>query len=376
MTTPEMAFPAGPQGIPSPTADPTASVPAPDIPPAVAPDAPFVEAPTGTEPPARRDRRKKALLLLLASLVALLVFIAGWFLITRKPISEFPLPAIVESQMPNFSFAIYGVGKPIGVAVSPDGSRIYATQSEGDELVVIFDGKGAKVGTIKPPATGTDHAFTYVAVDPSTGDVYVSDRRAGAIYVYSADGLYRRTIVPGGMVAPAFQPLGLTLDAQGNLYVADAGGPFASVRVFDRTGTLVRTLGETGSFSFPNGVALDGKGNVYVADSNHGRLAILDQTGRVLASVNRGSAAGELGLPRGLAIDDAGRVFVVDTTAQQVQVYRTLVAGDRSPKYVAGFGAEGSVDGTFEFPNGVAVDGRARVYVADWANDRIQVWSY
>jgi sugar lactone lactonase YvrE len=33
-------------------------------------------------------------------------------------------------------------------------------------------------------------------------------------------------------------------------------------------------------------------------------------------------------------------------------------------------------DGQFEFPNGVAVDTRGRVYVADTVNDRVQVWSY
>ena len=33
-------------------------------------------------------------------------------------------------------------------------------------------------------------------------------------------------------------------------------------------------------------------------------------------------------------------------------------------------------DGQFQYPNGIAVDGRGRVYVADSFNDRVQVWSY
>ena len=28
------------------------------------------------------------------------------------------------------------------------------------------------------------------------------------------------------------------------------------------------------------------------------------------------------------------------------------------------------------FPMGIAVDGRGRVYIADTANDRVQIWSY
>ena len=37
---------------------------------------------------------------------------------------------------------------------------------------------------------------------------------------------------------------------------------------------------------------------------------------------------------------------------------------------------EGVSNGTFQYPNGIAVDGRGRVYVTDGGNDRVQVWSY
>jgi sugar lactone lactonase YvrE len=81
-------------------------------------------------------------------------------------------------------------------------------------------------------------------------------------------------------------------------------------------------------------------------------------------------------LPRGVAIDDEGRLYVVDTSAHAVQVYKVLAEADRSPVYVGRFGAEGTLDGAFEFPNGVAVDTRGRVYVTDLANNRVQVWTY
>jgi hypothetical protein len=40
------------------------------------------------------------------------------------------------------------------------------------------------------------------------------------------------------------------------------------------------------------------------------------------------------------------------------------------------FGGHGVADGQFAFPMGAATDDRGRVYVADTANSRIQVWSY
>jgi DNA-binding beta-propeller fold protein YncE len=59
-----------------------------------------------------------------------------------------------------------------------------------------------------------------------------------------------------------------------------------------------------------------------------------------------------------------------------VHLYRAVTEGDRRPVYLADFGVEGVDDGEFEYPNGVAVDDRARVYVTDRENNRVQVWGY
>jgi DNA-binding beta-propeller fold protein YncE len=47
-----------------------------------------------------------------------------------------------------------------------------------------------------------------------------------------------------------------------------------------------------------------------------------------------------------------------------------------TPAFIASFGTEGQVDATFEYPNGVATDNRAHVYVTDQGNNRVQVWGY
>jgi hypothetical protein len=47
-----------------------------------------------------------------------------------------------------------------------------------------------------------------------------------------------------------------------------------------------------------------------------------------------------------------------------------------STQLLGSVGDEGIGDGAFEFPNGVAIDRAARVYVADRENDRVQVWAY
>ena len=372
MTTPDMTADSLPVGIaidgaPTPDATPAAA-------PTETPSEPTPGKPAEADP--KRRRRRMILAIILGAIFLGFLAFATWYLLFRKPISQLPIPNIEQGVMPGFSFAAYDLDKPLGIAVSADGSRIFVTQTSGDQATLILDGKGTKLGELKPPADVSARATQlYVAVDPRTGDVYATDRAAGAVYMYSADGTYRGLLRPDPDPG-AWQPLGIAFDRDGNLYVADAGGAFQSVREIDRTGHVVLTIGQEGMFNFPNGIAVDKNGLIYVTDSNNGRLVVFDKTGKQLGIVRRGPAQGELSLPRGIAIDDQNNVFVVDAVGQGVQVYRPVAQGELAPRYVDRFGREGTVDGAFEVPNGIAVDGRGRVYVADWNNDRIQVWSF
>lgn len=357
-----------------------------DVPPDSASEQPPAGGPTGVSgppdggvasgdtPPAGSRRRRLVLLFLLAATLLLLLFVA-WYLITRKPITELPIPVVPAAVVPHYSHSLYDVVAPTGVAVSADGSRIYAAQTEGDRQVVALDASGNQFASLKPPATGGDHVPVYVAINPKTGEVFVSDRPAATIYVFSATGTYLRSFDPGPRLA-GWAPLGLAFDAKGDLFVTNVGAPFEAVHQFAPDGTLVRTYGKDGELNFPNGVSIDSNGNVYVSDSNNGRLVVFDPEGKKLGLVRRGVSVGDLGLPRGSAIDDAGRIYVADLSQQGIQTYQALAAGELQPKFIGGFGEAGTAEGSFQLPNAVAVDGRGRVYVADWRNNRIQVWSY
>jgi DNA-binding beta-propeller fold protein YncE len=313
------------------------------------------------------------LLLFLAGTASALLIFSGWYLLFRKPISEFPLPIPTAERMPAFSYSLYGVQRPMGVAVNADGSRIYATQSEGDAAVVAYDGLGTQLAIMLPPETGTDHVFVYVAIDPLSGDVYVTDRPMAAIHVYTAEGAYRRTIEHPSTL-DGWQPLGVSFTSLGHMVVTDAGRN--QVHEFATDGSLLRSIGAPGQFNFPNAAIVDGTGMMYISDSNNGRVVVLDEIGSQIAVLRRGPYEGDLGMPRGLAVDDAGRIYVVDNTDQSVKVYRPAAAGEGAPTFVGRFGENGIADGAFRFPNAVATDARGRVYVADWSNDRIQVWTY
>jgi DNA-binding beta-propeller fold protein YncE len=334
------------------------------------------DSPEGDNPEGRRRRLLPLLLLLLLAAVTAMFLFLGWYLLFRKPVSELPLPGVTVPVVPHYAYSIYDVVAPTGVAVTADGSRIYATQTEGDRLVIAFDASGKQVATLTPPETGTaGHVPVYVAVNPVGGDVYVSDRPAEAIYVYAADGGYLRKFDPGPTLEH-WAPLGLAFDTKGDLYVTNVGAPYQSVVEFGPDGALLRSFGKDGEFNFPNGVAVDSNGNVYVSDSNNGRLVAFDRAGTELGIIRRGVSVGDLGLPRGAAIDDSGRIYVADVSQQGIQSYQAITAGQHQPTFIGGFGEEGTADGAFRLPNAVAVDARARIYVADWRNNRIQVWSY
>jgi DNA-binding beta-propeller fold protein YncE len=346
--------------------------------PAVADEPTAGEMPAVVDEPEaepRKRRRKAILALLLLGLLAMLATIALWYLLFRQPIPV-PLPGIPDTKLPAYATSIYGTSNPMGIAVSPDGDRIYVAQTEGDRVVRVFDAGGNLVATAQPPeTTGTEHVPVWIAIDPLTSEVYVSDRPTGEVYIYDRDGAYQRTLTLANPVA-GWQPMGIAFDKDGLLYVVDLGAAPPRIEVIDRTASVVRTLGETSQMSFPNAIAVDGDGNVYVADSNNGRLLVFGPDGAVRAQVGRGTGQGNLGLPRGVAVDGNGRVYVGDATGQGVFVFRTPTDDSRRLEYVGFVGGEGVADGLFQYPNGVAVDGRGRVYVADTVNNRIQVWSY
>jgi sugar lactone lactonase YvrE len=333
------------------------------------------DAQAGDPAPPKAKRRRRGLgclLLLLSVLVSMLALFTVWYMVNRKPVAEL-LPPIVLERTPHHLFSIYGVSKPMGVAVTPSGDRIFVTESAGEGVVRIFDRSGTAVGELHPPADGLPHAPVYLAVSPQD-EVFVTDRATGAIYVYDAGGTYLRSFAPKEPI-DIWQPLGIAFAPGGDLWVTDLSAPFHRVEVFGPDGTLKQTIGTKGSFDFPNAIAFDPAGNAYVSDSNNGRIQILDPSGVQISSLSRGIGA-DLGLPRGMAFDDTGRLYVVDATAQTVHLYRTDKSDDGRPRLIADIGIEGTGDGEFEYPNSVAADLRARIYVTDRENDRVQVWGY
>jgi DNA-binding beta-propeller fold protein YncE len=329
------------------------------------------------EPP--KKSRKKIILIVAILLVAFAgVAVAGalvWYMNTGKPLTM--LPGVITNTTPHYIETIYKVDLPLGVAVDDANGRLYVTQSAGDRNVAVFNLKGDKIGVLTPPgAKNSIHTPVYAAVDPANGDVYVSDRAVASVFVYDKSGKYVKTFKP--QTTKPWAPMGLYFDSEGLLYITNTpeGSPH-NVMVVKTDGTVMRTLGEADKLSFPNAAVSDGKGGVIVSDSNNGRILFYGQSGeKNVGALARGNATASLGLPRGIVFSD-GKLYVVDVANHMIKMYTVPSDGtDTTPKYTESFGQEGTINGTFEYPNGLAMDSRGRLYVADRENNRVQVWSY
>lgn len=176
--------------------------------------------------------------------------------------------------------------------------------------------------------------------------------QAGSNYVPAGT---LETLVSGGLN----NPLGLALDASGNVYMADNGNN--AVKVWCPTNNQVSTLFSSG-LNAPYSVAVDGSGNVYVADT--GNEAVKEW---IAANSNVITIASfpDLFLPTGVAVDSAGNIYIADE--------------DYDPGIKVWSPADNSVttliSSGLNRPFDVALDKAGNVYIADAGDHAVKEWS-
>ena len=208
-----------------------------------------------------------------------------------------------------------------------------------------------------------------VGVDAS-GNVYVTDYMNANMQKFTNSGTFiARFAGPGDRPGQFWFESSVAVDSTGNVFVADAWNH--RIQEFTNTGEFITAWGSYGTgdgqFEFPYGVALDSAGDVFVADRNNNRIQKFTHTGVfVTAGGNYGSGNGQFIFPIGVAADSNGNVFVADVVNNRIQRF----TDDGS--FIATWGSYGTDDGQFNLPFGVAVDPLGNVFVADTYNSRIQ----
>jgi DNA-binding beta-propeller fold protein YncE len=117
----------------------------------------------------------------------------------------------------------------------------------------------------------------------------------------------------------------------------------------------------------PSGGAADFTGNIYVTDSENHRVQKFDCNGNFIrAWGEEGTEQGMFNGPFGIAVSSEGYIHVADTLNNRIQTF------DSNGTFIREFGVQGKGKGEFESPEGVCVDSHGNIYVADTENHRIQ----
>src|SRR5438094_258876 len=188
-------------------------------------------------------------------------------------------------------------------------------------------------------------------------------------------------------------PHGVTVDAQGDIFIVDTSNN--RVRVVNTSGIITTVAGNgtagflgdggqatSAELNFPRQVAVDAQGNLYIADTvNHrvrkvsgGVITTFAGTGVAGFSGDGGAAtSAQLNFPRGVALDATGNLYISEDNSHSRKVTGgiiTTIAGTG----VAGFSGDGgqAVSAQLNFPWGLAVDAGGNLYIGDYTNNRVR----
>ena len=184
----------------------------------------------------------------------------------------------------------------------------------------------------------------------------------------------------------------INVDARGNIWVFERCGAntCAQSKVdpilqFDPSGKLLRSFG-AGMFVFPHGLEFDADGNIWIVDAGvvenvkGSQIFKYSPDGRLLLALGKPGVRGTnaspdlFNEPSDIAIARNGDLYVADGHINP-QSGRRIVHLTREGKFIEAFGMPGTGPGQFDNPHSLAIDSSGRIFVGDRTNNRIQILS-
>lgn len=264
------------------------------------------------------------------------------------------------------------ISYPSFVFAEPVMDEVYVIDGKGRIIVYTSDfyplyifGKNA--GVQSPQGLTVD----------AEGNLYVAqaetqDNPRTRISVFNACMQWVRDIyIEGFEGADAFRPYRLVLDKKGNFYVASTY--FPGVLTLDNKGKFLDMISpeEDGKKMMINNVAIDDEGRIYLVSEDVGKVYVYNENKKLLFKFGeKGGSTGKLSRPKAIGIDNRnGRLYVVDYMRHTVTSY------DKNGNYIFEFGGLGWGEGWFQYPSDIFVDKNGKIFVADFFNNRVQAFN-
>lgn len=192
------------------------------------------------------------------------------------------------------------------------------------------------------------------------------------------------------------QPTGITADNSGNIYFAD--NTSGMIFKIDQNGILTRVAG-SGNINYqgdggsalttgmaPMGLKIDASGNIFFADKVNNRVRKIDNNGIITTIAGNGTqgfsgdggmaTAAQLNQPVDVAIGDSGIIYISDWWNNRIRKVNpsgiiSTFAGNGS----SGFSGDGGAPqkAALNLPQGLFIDTHGSLFIADAGNGRIRV---
>jgi sugar lactone lactonase YvrE len=304
---------------------------------------------------------------------------------------------------------------PRGVALDSSGN-LYIADSSNDRIRKVNLATGT-IATVAGNglagysgdgglATAAELSNPYAIALDSSGDLFIADYSNQRIREVKLSTGIISTVAGGGIVdgglataAPVDEPGNVVVDAVGDVFIADTYNQ--RIREVNHATGLITTVAGTGTIGYygdngfataaefddPYSIALDSAGNLYIADYYNSRIRKVNLSTGIITTVagtgvagysgdNGLATAAELYNPEGVALDGKGDLFIADSNNNRVREvklstgYITTVAGTGTASY-NGDNIQATA-ATLNHPEGVATDSTGNLYIADYSNNRIR----
>jgi sugar lactone lactonase YvrE len=240
----------------------------------------------------------------------------------------------------------------------------------------------------------------YLASAPVSATYTITTPPAAVISTVAGDGVFGMLGIGGAAASAEIgEPVAVTFDGAGNLYIAD-GEKYVVWMVSATTGEITIVAGN-GTFGYagdggpataaelggPDGLAVDKAGNLYIADGSSDRIRMVTAQTGVITTIAGPGVYGTLGDggpatsaflrgPGGIGFDSAGNLYIADSGNNRI---RMIAAKTGIISTVAGGGVSGLLgDGglataaTLSNPDDLALDSAADLYITDFYDGRVR----